>query len=185
MGESNDSPIRGESSIFRKSPLRFPTRSLACRMAVTLKTVPPATFVMSSHEGVTIPEISAVSRGVVDDMIAELHARGITPLAPMHFIYHGADGSLTTRFRLTIAFPIASRPSEPIQEYEVAELPAFRCMAADYVGPMPDIQIAYDEILDAIRTSGRARSPESREIYKKWIGFESPDNVTELQVGVA
>jgi len=31
----------------------------------------------------------------------------------------------------------------------------------------------------------RSRSPESREIYKKWIGFESPDNVTELQVGVA
>ena len=154
-------------------------------MAVTLKTVPPTIFVMSSHEGVTIPEISAVSRGVVDDMIAELHARGIKPFAPMHFIYHGADGSLTTKFRLTIAFPIAGRPAEPIEEYEVAELPAFRCMAADYVGPMADIQIAYNEILDAISASGRARSPESREIYKKWIAFESPDNVTELQVGVA
>ena len=153
-------------------------------MAVTLKTVPPTTFVMSSHEGVTIPEISAVSRGVVDEMIAELHARGIAPLAPMHFIYHGADGSLTTKFRLTIAFPIARPPAEPIDDYQIAELPAFRCMAADYVGPMPDIQIAYDEILGAIDSSGRKRSPESREIYKKWIGFESPDNVTELQVGV-
>jgi hypothetical protein len=50
---------------------------------------------------------------------------------------------------------------------------------------MPDIQIAYDEILSAIDASGRKRTPESREIYKKWIGFESPDNVTELQVGVA
>ena len=154
-------------------------------MAVTLKTVPPTTFVMSSHDGVTIPEISAVSRGVVDDMIAELHARGITPLAPVHFIYHGADGSLTTKFRLTIAFPIARPPAEPIDDYQIAELPAFRCMAAEYVGPMPDIQIAYDEILNAIDESGRKRTPESREIYKKWIGFESPDNVTELQVGVA
>jgi effector-binding domain-containing protein len=113
-------------------------------MAVTLKTVPPTTFVMSSHEGVTIPEISAVSRGVVDDMISDLHAHGVMPLAPVHFIYHGADGSLTTRFRLTIAFPIAGRPDEPIEDYEIAELPAFRCMAADYVGPMPDIQIAYN-----------------------------------------
>ena len=154
-------------------------------MAVTLKTVPPTTFVMSSHEGVTIPEISAVSRGVVDDMIMDLHAHGVMPLAPVHFIYHGADGSLTTRFRLTIAFPIAGPPGAPIEDYEIAELPAFRCMAADYVGAMPDIQIAYNEILDAISSSGRARSPESREIYKKWIGFESPDNVTELQVGVA
>jgi effector-binding domain-containing protein len=154
-------------------------------MAVALKTVPPTTFVMSSHDGVTIPEISAVSRGVVDDMIAELHARGIAPLAPVHFIYHGADGSLTTKFRLTIAFPIARPPAEPIDDYQIAELPAFRCMAAEYVGPMPDIQIAYNEILGAIDSSGRKRSPESREIYKKWIGFESPDNVTELQVGVA
>ena len=95
------------------------------------------------------------------------------------------DGSLTTKFRLTIAFPISGRPAEPIEDYQIAELPAFRCMAADYVGPMPDIQIAYDEILHAISSSGRSRSPESREIYKKWIGFESPDNVTELQVGVA
>ena len=55
-------------------------------MAVTLKTVPPTTFVMSSHEGVTIPEISAVSRGVVDDMIMDLHAHGVMPLAPVHFI---------------------------------------------------------------------------------------------------
>jgi effector-binding domain-containing protein len=153
-------------------------------MAVTLKTVPPTIVVMSSHEGVTIPEISAVSRGVVDDMIADLNAHGITPLAPVHFIYHGADGTLTTPFRLSIAFPIAERPPSPIEDYEIADLPAFRCMAADYVGPMPDIQIAYTEILDAIRDSGRQRSPESREIYKKWIGFESPDNVTELQVGV-
>ena len=53
-------------------------------MAVTLKTVPPTTFVMSSHEGVTIPEISAVSRGVVDDMISDLHAHGVMPLAPVH-----------------------------------------------------------------------------------------------------
>src|SRR5919112_486484 len=77
----------------------------SCRMAVTLKTVPPTVFVMSSHEGVTIPEISAVSRGVVDDMIVDLQAHGVMPLAPVHFIYHGADGSLTTQFRLTIAFP--------------------------------------------------------------------------------
>jgi effector-binding domain-containing protein len=154
-------------------------------MAVTVKTVPPGIFVMSPHDGVTIPEIAAVSRAVVDDMIADLQAHGITPLAPVHFIYHGADGTLTTKFRLTIAFPIAKRPAQQIEEYEIAELPAFTCMAADYVGPMPDIQIAYDEILTAIDSSGRKRTPESREIYKKWIGFESPDNVTELQVGVA
>ena len=131
-------------------------------MAVTLKTVPPTVFVMSSHEGVTIPEISAVSRGVVDDMIVDLQAHGITPLAPVHFIYHGADGTLTTKFRLTIAFPIATRPGQPIEDYEISELPAFRCMAAEYVGPMPDIQIAYDEILGAIDASGRKRARSTR-----------------------
>jgi effector-binding domain-containing protein len=154
-------------------------------MAVTVKTVPPTVFVMSSHEDVTIPEIPAVSRGVVDDMISDLQLHGVMPLAPVHFIYHGADGTLTKKFRLTIAFPIAKAPAQPIEDYEVAELPAFKCMASEYIGPMPDIQIAYDEILHAIDASGRKRTPESREIYKKWIGFESPDNVTELQVGVA
>ena len=90
-------------------------------MAVTLKTVPPTTFVMSSHDGVTIPEISAVSRGVVDDMITDLHAHGVMPLAPVHFIYHGADDSLTTRFRLTSAFPVARRVAGP--EHLVMKVP--------------------------------------------------------------
>ena len=58
-------------------------------MAVTVKTVPPTVFVMSSHEGAERSH-SAVSRGVVDDMIADLQAHGVTPLAPVHFIYHGA-----------------------------------------------------------------------------------------------
>jgi hypothetical protein len=35
-----------------------------------------------------------------------------------------------------------------------------------------------------MREQNLVRTEESREIYKKWIGFESPDNVTELQVGV-
>src|SRR3954471_20683307 len=77
---------------------RYPLPS-SSRMAVTVKTVPPGIFVMSPHDGVTIPEIAAVSRAVVDDMIADLQAHGITPLAPVHFIYHGADGTLTTKFR--------------------------------------------------------------------------------------
>ena len=140
---------------------------------------------MSSHEGVTIPEISAVSRGVVDDMIAELQAHGITPLAPVHFIYHGADGTLTTKFRLTIAFPIATPPGAADRG-----LPDRRAAGVSLHGGglcRPDARhpdrLRRDPRRD--RRSGRKRTPESREIYKKWIGFESPDNVTELQVGVA
>lgn len=152
-------------------------------MVITFKEVPATTFVVSSHDEVTIPEISALARGVVDDMLAALLARGIPPTAPVHFVYQGADGTLDTRFRLTFAIPVSERPAEPVDGYEVVELPEFRCVASDFVGAMPDIQWAYDQLIAAIHARGWRMSGQSREIYKKWVAFESPDNVTELQVG--
>lgn len=152
--------------------------------SVEIKEVPPTIFVVSSHDDVTIPEIPTISRNEVDQMVAAIAAVGAVPVAPVTFIYHGADGTPTTKFQLDIAFALAAKPPETPAPYEVVELPAFRCVATDYVGPMPEIMRGYALLFAELEHQGLVHSGESREIYRKWIGFESEDNVTELQVGV-
>lgn len=151
---------------------------------VALKEVPPTIYVVSSHDDVTIPEIPAISRNELDPLVAALEAAGGEATAPVTFIYYGADGTPTTRFRLDLAIPVSTRPTSLAEPYEVLDTPAFRCVATDYVGPMADIQVGYDALFSAMAAQGLTRTNESREIYKQWIGMESPDNVTELQIGV-
>jgi effector-binding domain-containing protein len=151
---------------------------------VSIKLIPPTVFLASVHEDVTIPEIATIARNEMEQMIEALQAAGGVPTAPVTFIYHGADGTPTTPFRLTLAVPLATVPARVPDPYELVESPEFKCLATDFVGPMPDIMWGYDRIFSAMREQSLVRTEESREIYKKWIGFESPDNVTELQVGV-
>jgi len=152
--------------------------------SVALKEVPPTTFVISSHDDVTIPEIPTIARNEVDQLIATIEAEGLVPTSPVVFIYHGADGTTTTRFKLTVAFPLAHRPTAVPEPYEVLDTPTFRCVSTDFVGAMDEILRGYARLFDEIDRQGLTFTGESREIYRKWVGYLSDDNVTELQLGV-
>ena len=152
--------------------------------SVALKEVPPTTFVVSSHDDVTIPEIPPIARSEVDQLLATIEEEGLVPTSPVVFIYHGADGTPTTRFKLTLAFPLAERPASVPAPYELVDAPTFKCVSTDFVGAMPDILAGYARLFDAVDELGLAFTGESREIYRKWVGYESDDNVTELQLGV-
>lgn len=152
--------------------------------SVALKEVPPTIYVASTHEDVTIPEIPSISWSELDSLVAVLDTVGGAPSAPVTFIYHGADGTDTTKFRLDLAIPVFARPKSVPAPYEILETSAFRCVATDFVGPMAEIQSGYDALFAAMLEQGLTRTDESREIYKHWVGYESPDNITELQIGV-
>jgi len=152
--------------------------------SVALKEVPPTTFIVSSQDDVTIPEIPAIARNEVDQLIATIEEEGLVATSPVVFIYHGADGTPTTRFKLTLAFPLAQRPKTVPAPYEILDSPTFKCVAMEFVGAMQDIMAGYARLFDAVDELGLSFTGESREIYRKWVGYESDDNVTELQLGV-
>jgi hypothetical protein len=60
--------------------------------------------------------------------------------------------------------------------------PEWDCLSARYKGPMRDIVAAWEEFFAKAGKKGVALGDERREIYLKWIGHDSPDNVTELQI---
>jgi hypothetical protein len=64
--------------------------------------------------------------------------------------------------------------------------PEWDCLSARYKGPMRDILPAWEEFFAKAGTKaekkGLALGDERREIYLKWAGHDSADNVTELQI---
>ena len=60
--------------------------------------------------------------------------------------------------------------------------PEWICLSARYKGPMSAIIAAWQEFFAKAEKKGLALGDERREIYLKWIGHDSPENVTELQL---
>jgi hypothetical protein len=44
---------------------------------------------------------------------------------------------------------------------------------------------AWINLVVKVTGKGYLLQNQGREVYKKWISFESPENVTEIQLGVA
>ena len=153
-------------------------------MSIEIKEVPAMLFLVSTHEA-TIPEIAALGGEIPGMIYAAAEERSLAVGGPIQFLYDGADGSMEKIFTLRIAVPLLERPkSEEAGPFVVYETPAFRCIATDYVGGMPGIQEGYKALMDAIKEQGLRSTWESREIYKHWVEYDSPENVTELQIGL-
>ena len=155
-------------------------------MDATLKLV-PETSVISRRDRLTIPQIPAHSRPAIQSLVEALKGLNASPSdGPCIFVFHDFDGDPQASFDLEICLPVdpALRGPVPTTPITLTTLPPFRCLAADYVGGMRGIGAAWKELVGGTITSGHKPTRESREVYKKWIGFDSPENLTELQQGI-
>jgi effector-binding domain-containing protein len=106
----------------------------------------------------------------------------------MIYVYRGCNGDPAVEFDLDICLAV---PSDLIADFqlqpptELKTTAPFKCLAVDYVGPMSGIGQAWMKLVQHVRDGGYKPTEESREIYKKWVSFDSADNVTELQQGIA
>ena len=160
---------------------RFPRMNL--RIAV--KTI-PSIRVLFRRDRLTIPQVPAHAGPAIDSLMAALRRADVPPAGPVIFVYYGIEADPTQEFDLDICVPLPADAVIPVAApIGCKALPAFECIAADYVGSMHEIGHAWREVADAWRSSGRPASGESREVYKQWIAFDSAENVTELQKGIA
>jgi effector-binding domain-containing protein len=154
-------------------------------LEIAVKTIPPIR-VLFRRDRLTIPQVPAHAGPAIDSLIAALRQADMPPAGPVIFVYYGIEADPTQEFYLDICVPL---PAEAVISAAAPigckTLPAFECIAGEYVGSMHEIGHAWRQVADAWRASGRQASGESREVYTKWIDFDSPENVTELQKGIA
>ena len=141
--------------------------------------------VLSRRDRLTIPQIPGHSGPAIDSLFEVLKRQNVKPAGSLIYIYHGCDGTPTTPFDLEICVPVpADAKFTPGAQMELKSTSPFKCVATDYVGSMTGIGESWMKFVQSICAAGQKPTDQSREIYKKWIAFDSPDNVTELQQGV-
>lgn len=153
-------------------------------MEIEFRTIAPAP-VLFRRERLTIPQVPQRAGPAIESLFALLQQANAQPTGPLIFAYYGIEADPAQEFDLDICVPVSAEThfstTAPIGFKTLA---AFECLAGDYVGSMHGIAAAWKQVAQAWRESGRAASGESREVYQRWIAFDSPENVTQLQKGI-
>lgn len=143
----------------------------------------PATTMLEATARLTIPEIPAYSEKAIPELMAEAEARGMAITGPCIFTYEGCDGQPDTEFTMKVGFPVDACKGQG--KFACEEIPAHRCLATIYRGPMSGIGQAWSAFTPAAMEQGLPLQAIGREVYEHWIDMESAGNLTELQIPLA
>jgi effector-binding domain-containing protein len=139
-----------------------------------VKTVNPVKIFYHT-ETTTLKEIMSVADREIGNMYAEAQKLGLQESGPMQFVYYGCDEKPDTKFKLEIAMVVDQE--KPYDE-------GFTCATTVHNGDISKIGETYEKLIPELFKSGRQITDHSREVYHKWVSPESPENVTEIQIGV-
>jgi hypothetical protein len=147
------------------------------------KQVPSKLFYCAEKE-LTIPEIPEFAEAILEPLYKDAESLRLKFTGPPEFIYFSSTGDPNEPLHLLIAIPVkGSKPSK--SDYFFLETMPFDCVSVDYKGSMVNIGKAWEDLIQQVLSKGYYLSNQGREIYKKWISFESENNITELQIGIA
>ena len=143
----------------------------------------PAKIFLSAKKILTIPEISEFAEEVVERLYGEAEKLNLAITGPSEFIYSGCTDNVEDTFELRIAIPIEQEKDISVL-FEYYRSPAFACLSQDYMGSMKGIKEGWASFHAAIKKNNYSPGlgDHEREVYKKWIDFDDPENITELQV---
>jgi effector-binding domain-containing protein len=131
--------------------------------------------------GVVITDFPGIAEngGMVMEAINGLvKQKGIMPTGPVIWVYdHIGEGQV--RLKAGIPVPAGTKGSGPLK---VSLQKEWACMTTVHHGSMVKIGKAWDDFTEAIKAKGLKPVNKNREVYLKWVGFNSRANSTELQM---
>ncbi len=145
-----------------------------------VKNVDPAKVFYHSEE-TTLNGVHGVANREIDKMYDEAKKMGLEEVAPLQFTYFGF--SPETSFTLEIAMVVAEE--KPYKgQYKFKDMDEFKCASTIHNGSINKIGETYEKFMPELVKSGNKMTDQIREVYLKFIDLDSPENVTEIQVGV-
>lgn len=113
--------------------------------------------------------------------VAEL---GLQVTGPMEFIYFDCTSDRDKPFKLYIALPVAEMVPLTSNKYSYHEADSFDCQAYIHTGDIYQLGQAYEELFKELYKNGIQPSNQIREVYTHYIDMDSPENITEIQIGI-
>lgn len=141
----------------------------------------PALILLSAHRELTIPEIPAFAGEVLPLVCQKAAELKLEQSGPDTFLY--VFDCESDRLDLDIGVPVKQAAGNP-EPYEFLDAPPLKCVSCIYKGSMKGIGKAWDELVHYVQEKGYTVTNDNREVYLKWVDFESPENETELQQGI-
>lgn len=154
-------------------------------MQPKLREVPAAVYFVSRHY-VHVSEIPHIGGSTLPKVESDIPKFGLTVAGPAVFFYFDFNPE-SRENHLEVGFPVEGAVEAVTglpDNYHLRKAGPFKCLSWDYVGGMPGINDAWCYMFESSAPLGYALGTEQREVYKKWVEFDSPDNVTELQIQV-
>lgn len=144
----------------------------------------PAQRLLLVRTRATVPRILELSQRWLTPLMHAARDSGLEVEGPFHYFYIGFSGDVNEEFTLELAVPVSGEGTAPAG-FELRDDPEQRVFATDYRGAMSGIGEGWHGLVEAFQASGLRRTGTSREVYRTWVGYDSPENVTELQIELA
>lgn len=148
-----------------------------------VQVIPPRHYVFGSFETdfksmgePVVKTLTALGNGA-KEMKVGLHG----PV--LHFYYGAPHTTPAKAFQMETGFFVPEE-TRAVGDFNVRELPQFKCASILYVGPGPRIGDAWQKLYRSLRAEGLSPTDEERELYLYWEGVDSPNNIVQVQVGV-
>ena len=149
-------------------------------------TAAPAVQIVSVSRELMGDEVARIAGEILSTLYAAADRLGLSPSGPFTLIYQGFT-SPDRAFTVEFALPVAGEPkaaSEPETGTAVRTTRPFRCLSEVHYGPMTTILDTWQALNAEVAKGGYVVTGESREIFTKFIDFESVENITEIQIGM-
>ncbi len=147
------------------------------------KDVKPLT-VFYHQEKTTLRKLMEVADREIPKMQEEAKKLGLEEVSPMQFRYLDCTSDIDKEFTLEIGMVVGEKKGNLEGLYDFKEWGPLSCASHIYKGDIRKIGEEYDKIFPEVLNSGREYNKEIREVYTRYIAPDSPENITEIQIGL-
>jgi predicted transcriptional regulator YdeE len=132
---------------------------------------------LHGEKSVSYDKVPVAGQKIMDALNRYIQKHEVDVIGPPVWSYEPLKGKL----RLKAGFPVkkGTRGKAP---FSAKTEPAWKSVSTEFKGPMKHIIEAWVEFFATVEKKGLDCEDDRREIYRTWIGFDSEDNVTELQI---
>ncbi len=144
----------------------------------------PARVYYCAEKTLTPSEIPDFAGKALEMLCRDAESRDLDVSGPPEFFYFTCTDDNLIPLHLIVAVPVLEGGSSRGGFFFMESMP-FDCVSVLYKGSMSTIGIAWEDLVQQALKMGYLLSNQGREVYREWVSFESEDNVTELQMGIA
>jgi effector-binding domain-containing protein len=132
----------------------------------------------------TLNQLPQLAGREVELLYAEAQKNNLSITGPVEFIYFDCSAQKDQPFEFVIALPVTQEYLPENGKYSIRELAEFNCFSHIHYGDVSDLHPVYGKLYEEIGRGGLMPSNQIREIYEKFVSLESPENITEIQIGI-